>query len=520
MTQDAEFYEGFDKYGPESNSRVLTINDLAGEWTSWPNLAIATSQPFIGIGQSLAAGGAALRMSATNVNVGTISHQLSKTLAGNFARCIGGVTISSPLLQAGGVVLGDGGQDQVSITVETTGRIAIRTGTLQSSTVLATSIESVSANAAHCIEWDITIHNTLGTFKVYLDGVLTSLSATGQNLRASANNFFNAVSLGLRVTSANSPFITFDHLYCWFFTASGGLETPALTNPIIETQFPSDDDAVQFAFGAGVLGQAKALVTTTSSPGANRLTLRKWTPEVAATLASVAMLAGATSATAKFKGVIFSDSAGAPGALLSSGTEVVGCTSGAQLTLPLVTPQALAAGTQYWIGFINDTSIAIRHYDAGVLGFGAANTYASGAPGTAPAMTAGLVSWMIWGNVTGVAVNWAEVSENPALGDLSFVQSSTVNDEDLFTFPALGSTPTTIYGVAVKANMERTDAGARTIDLRHKSGATTGSGLNAGQTPATTYGWLGSYFRVDPDTLAAFSPSGLNAGKSGYKIAS
>jgi len=64
----------------------------------------------------------------------------------------------------------------------------------------------------------------------------------------------------------------------------------------------------------------------------------------------VAIVPGATSGTAKFKAVAYADSAGAPGSLLSSGTEVVGCTSGSTLTGALITPQSLTAGTPCWIG--------------------------------------------------------------------------------------------------------------------------------------------------------------------------
>ncbi len=133
---------------------------------------------------------------------------------------------------------------------------------------------------------------------------------------------------------------------------------------------------------------------------------------------------GATSETAKFKAVAYADSTGAPGSLLSSGTEVVGCTSGSTLTGALVTPQSLTAGTPCWIGFITDTSVILQQADSGTSGYKASNTYASGAPGTAPAMTGGQASWLLYGNVSGITGhNWLELDNNPALGDLSSVYS-------------------------------------------------------------------------------------------------
>ncbi len=225
--------------------------------------------------------------------------------------------------------------------------------------------------------------------------------------------------------------------------------------------------------------------------------------------------------TTKFKAVAYADSAGAPGSLLSSGTEVVGCTSGSTLTGALITPQSLTAGTPCWIGFITDTSVVLQQADAGTAGSKASNTYTGGAPGTAPAMTGGQASWLLYGNVSGItAHNWLELANNPALGDLSYVYSDTVNDEDLFTFGALSVTPDTIYTVAVKGNIRREAGGSPTLDFRTKSGGTTSSGGTTGIGPGATYEWRGSFFPLDPNTGVAWTASGLNAATSGMKIAS
>ena len=206
---------------------------------------------------------------------------------------------------------------------------------------------------------------------------------------------------------------------------------------------------------------------------------------------------------------------------MSSGTEVVGCTSGSTLTGALITPQSLTAGTPSWIGFITDTSVVLQQADAGTAGSKASNTYTSGAPGTAPAMTGGQASWLLYGNVTGIAGhNWLELANNPALGDLSYVYSDTVNDEDLFTFGALSVNPDAIYTVAVKGSIRREAGGSPMLDFRMKSGGTTSSGTTAGIGPGATYEWRGSFFPVDPNTGVAWTASGLNAATSGMKIAS
>ncbi len=85
---------------------------------------------------------------------------------------------------------------------------------------------------------------------------------------------------------------------------------------------------------------------------------------------------------------------------------------------------------------------------------------------------------------------------------------------------ATSVTPSAIYAVAVKGYIRKSDSGARTVDLRMKSGGTDSAGTNAGQAPATTYGWLDSFFETDPNTSAAWLPANLNAATSGYKVAS
>ena len=68
-------------------------------------------------------------------------------------------------------------------------------------------------------------------------------------------------------------------------------------------------------------------------------------------------------------------------------------------------------------------------------------------------MTGGQASWLRYGNVSGItAHNWLELANNPSPGDLSYVYSDTMNDEDLFTFRALSVTPDAIDTVAVKGN--------------------------------------------------------------------
>jgi hypothetical protein len=489
---------------------------LGGEWTSIGGVNVSTVYNL-----SLVAGlsgGQALKLTSTNF--GAIAYGPNKTLGANYAQHIGGRWFKADLLST--YVLcsfQDSLTSQCCITVETTGKLGLRSGG-PTGTLLASSSLSVSANSVHCAEWSVTINHTTGAATVYLDGAASGLTFSGNTRGGTANDYYNGISYGMFNSSTGSV-LTVDNEYDRFYLVAGA-DTPALDCPRVETQFPVSDASVQFTPGAGVLGADYSITANTNAPGANELFLRQFTPQVNATINSVSILPEATSAGAKFKAVIYSDSAGAPNALLSSGTEVVGATSGTVLTGPLVTPQALTAGTPYWIGFITDTSVALAQVDTTTTGSKAANTYGSGAPGTAPGMTGLQPSWIVFGNCTGQAHNWAQVAagfSNPPLGDPSYNSDSTVGHADLFNFPALTSAPTTVHTVAVKAYMERSDAGARTVNLQTHSGSTTGNGSTAGITPATSYGFQSSYFDQDPNGPAAWTPTGVNAATSGYQIA-
>jgi len=504
---DYEFIEGWDKYGP---NRVLanTLAPFAGEWNSWAS-AITTWQ----LVNSLLGPGQALQYFSGAQFPGP-----SKTLPGNYARMKGTLYFNTGLTGTLAFQGQDGISPQFSVTVESTGKLGARTGAA-SGTLLGTSTASLTANTTHVLAWDVTVHNTAGIVKLWLDGSPV-LTLTNVNTRGgTSNNYINAITLACAVPT------TFDHLGTWYYLASGGTDAPPLTNPVVETQFPNGDSAVQFTPTQGILGQDYSNTATTNAPGANELFLRPFTPVVNCTLNSVTILPAATSATAKFKAVVYADSTGAPGSLLSSGNEVVGCSALVLLTGTLVTPQALTAGTKYWIGFITDTSVALGQIDASTNdGQKKANTYASGAPNPAGgSFTTGQGSWVLFGLCTSMAANWPQVSNDFGHSAFSasgyaFNSDSTVGHEDLFTFPALSTGSQDIYTVAVKTFCALSTAGSRTMTAQTKSSSTDTSG--PAFVVAASYGWGTGHFDVDPNTAAAWTAPGLNAASSGYKIAS
>lgn len=527
MAYDGEHIEGFDKYGPVNQG--VGLSEMAGDWSNITNVAgSGYNISSLVIAGSLEGPGQSIHITMGGGGSGGGSGVVYEALPANYARSVGTYYFLSNLNQPFGIFFLDGIQTQVVVGVQAvTGRPAAwRNDPANNGAVLlGTASTAVIANTIQCLQWDITIHNTAGIVKLWLNGALV-MNLTGQNTRVTGNNFFNAYGPGA-CTVGGTPGNWFcDHLWAGFYIASGGTDPPPLTNAIVETSYPiSDGSTVNFTPGPGVLGSLYSNTGNTNAPGANQLALRKWTPVVNCTLDSVVLWSTVNNTGAKFKPAVYADSAGAPAALLTSGPEVVGAVASA-MTLTLTTPQTLTAGTPIWLGYITDTSIALAQNDTGTLGYKAANTYASGAPNPAPTMTSGQPSWGLYGNITAAAHNWAQVSDpygnNLPLFDNSYNTDGTVNDEDLFNFAALAGTPANIYTACVKAFTRLDSAGAHTVNLVTKSGATSGNGSNTGWSPSpTTYAWIRSFFDNDPNTSAPWaSAAALNAASSGYEIAS
>ena len=492
------FMDGFDKYGGVNSNLTSVAALMVGEWTSLPGLFTIVAP--------LSATGQALQQATAGTN--------SKTLAANYGRIIGGIRFSSNLGNQGGVQFTDAGTAQCGIQIPTTGTITFRNGAVLSGTIIGTGATPVSANTTHYLEWDITLGNA-AAYNIYLDGV-SIISGTGDTT-ATANNTIN----GFALTQSASAIITWDDLY--LFDATGTTNNAVLlTSPRIETQLPNADNAVQFSIGASVLGGTVSRNSSNASTSANWLYLRPLTPSRSCTLNSISIMPVQTLSTANLRPVIYADNAGSPtgGALLSTGSTVVGQTAGTPVTMPLTTPQSLTAGTQYWLGWMVDTAPSnVAGADTNNTGRTVTATFSSGAPATGPAMTTGAITPLVWGNITLAApVNYYEVNQQPPPGTASYVYSSTPAQEDLYNFPNLSTPGAVIHSVAVKGFAQKSDAGTRTMSLRTKSGLTDSGGSLTGQALGTSMQWYGSFFPTDPNTSAAWTVTNLNNALGGMRL--
>jgi hypothetical protein len=436
---------------------------------------------------------------------------MSKTLPGNYAVGIGGMRYFTTL--AGtltAITFFEGANQQGGIRINAAGTITVLGA---GGAVIATSTAAITANSTHYIEWNITFSAT-GAYNIYLDGV-SIMSGTG-NFKTSTNAYYNIFNYLFGSPSASFT-TTMDDLYI-----DDGTGAPLLTNPVVETHFPtSDASPLTFTVGNAIIGAWSTTSNGVTSPGANRLALRPVVPSVSGTLTSVSILPAATSVAANFKVAVYSDVSGTPTTLLGTGPQVTGAVLNTALTLPLTTGLAITAGTTYWLGFITDTSVSLNETDTGTLCRVGTVTYTSGAPTTAPTTTAAQPNMCTWGTVTGVTLHTYEVDQSPSpatLGDFSYVQSSTVGNEDLFNTSAMSTNPSQIYSVAVKAFLRDSDAGLRTITIQAKSGSVDSSGPAIA--PSQTNTWVENYYLVDPNTSALWTVAAVNAATVGVKVAS
>lgn len=490
--------DGFDKYGLINSGAVPYLTQ---EWTT------VTGSPTIVAG-----------LSATGSAIALVNGQVAnRSLGVNAPRLIGGVRFSSGLTTNHGLTFFDVSTAQATISIGNAGAISIRNGTI-AGTIINTSVATVTANSIHYLEWDITFTNT-GAYQIWLDGV-SILSGTG-DMTGTANNYANTI--GLVTPAGSSGVLTFDDLYV-FDTTGTTNNAVLLTSPRIETQFPNADAAVQFGIGAStiVVGGTTSRAGATATTGLSAaLWLRFVVPSRNCTLNSISFVPAFNNAAANFRVCLYADTgAGIPGALITSGSLITGATNGVTVT-GTITPQSLTAGTQYWIGFITDAGGSTYiSYEINGQARQVGITFASGPPATAPAMSVSSFTPMFWGNVTNINANYYEVGQNPVSGNLSYLFDATVGHEDLYQFPPLSTPPVAIYAVAVKANLSKSDAGAKTASVRLKSGATDSAGTGGVQAPGASYAWFRTHFETDPNTGSAWTLAALNASQAGVKVES
>ena len=466
----------------------------------------------------------ALRFTTQNGNY----FYITRSLGSNLPRAIGFFWFRAGDLRGQpGVTLYDGASAQCSIVInQITGIISLRTGATNGATI-SVSGSALTAGQAVCVAFDITI-DTAGAYQVWVNNA-SVFSGTGNTKGGTANAYVNFIGLGypLTIATVGGAIGTVDFSNLFINDNTGSTNNAVLlTSPVLQTDFALADSSVQFSQVAFTLGQywvsntafaGTNVVTAWAAPSANTLFLRPFTPAVDGALNGVSCIPEASSVGANYKAVLYADSAGAPGALIATGAQTTGAAAGAVLSSLFGSGQALTGGTQYWLGFITDTSVALWLADTSTTGRSVSNTYGSGAPDPAGSMATGQPDWLIWGFGTAAAANYVAVDGNPSVG-LAYNQSSTPGQTDLYTFS--GTIAGQVYGVGVSILASNPGGGARTGSSVISSSGTVSAGNNPGWSPGATPIWQDTWVPLDPHTGAAWAPSAVNAALGGPTVVS
>lgn len=413
-----------------------------------------------------------------------------------------------------GLTFYDGVNAQASINWYGDGSIVVRSGS-GVGTTLATYTEAFTLNVWDSWQFSFVINNTTGAVSLRKNGASSdTYTLTGVNTRAgSGNNYVNIVAFG-----SNTVFLTDDF---WLNNNDG-------TAP---TGWPPDVRAVQQTVSGGTGTTAFAPAQSTYQYGstsavlasqtlvANSIYFEKFISTVGGTTDNATITLSA-SLTGDINAAIYDDTGpgGSPGTRLAQATALVNPSVGT-VTFTMTAPATLVRGSAYYIAFFADAAFSVSTTTTGVHSnmWGYGQSYGSGFPSTIT--TAGVNASLLLKAYTLVTPsNWSLVSDAAEDGDSTYVYSSTINAEDLYTLSALPVTPNSILGVEVFMVARKSDSGARTVSLRYKANgsADTDEGTTA---LSNNYTFTTKFLPLDP-TGASWTQAHVEGANIGVKVIS
>jgi hypothetical protein len=117
----------------------------------------------------------------------------------------------------------------------------------------------------------------------------------------------------------------------------------------------------------------------------------------------------------------------------------------------------------------------------------------------------------------GNLANYQNAAQSPPVPGTDYNSANTVGAQDTFNVGTLASGLSTVYGMTVKALLGKADAGSRYGCTVLKSGSTVGTGAST-FISSTTGQLVATVYPVDPATSVAWTYSGANGAKPGYKV--
>lgn len=172
---------------------------------------------------------------------------------------------------------------------------------------------------------------------------------------------------------------------------------------------------------------------------------------------------------------------------------------------------AWAASTAYAVGatIIDSNGNLQRVSTAGTSKSGTHPTWATTPIGTLTSDNS--VAWTLI--QTAPLSNYNFVNDVPPDDNSSYLSDATVNDKELYTFPAMAGA--SVFAVAVNLRAEKDDASTRSVRALAKSSSTTvdnGTDFPLSQNVYMDYQGI---FETDPNTSAPWTIAGVNAAQFG-----
>ena len=404
------------------------------------------------------------------------------------------------------------GNAQCSIVLFTSGVITAYTGS--QGAVLGTSVSTTLLPSVwQFIEVGVVV-GASGSMTVKVDGRVV-LTLTSVNTKAS--NAAGTVQAFTVCQTSNGPSGAVAHVYANDNTGPSPWNT-FLGDVRVQSRPVISADAVAFtppSLVANTTGSASA--SANNSASANTLYLQKVTAGTGGTLTSVGMVL-AVSFTGHAQAAVYADNGlgtGPTGAPLATSAAQTNPSAGA-ITFAIASGPHLVSGTTYWIALLTDAIGSWRQNttNPSSSAYSYSQTYGSGFP-TGPTIS-GLSTGPFYQAINTAPSNLDVLQTSPPNPSAAFNSDATVNDQDTFNVAAVSTSATTVFGIAIKALIGKSDAGARSAATVMKSGGTTslGSSTSLGMSPTVCV----TLAQTDPNTSAQWTQSAANAIKVGYKV--
>jgi hypothetical protein len=404
----------------------------------------------------------------------------------------------------------DGTTGQCCVVFRSDGAILLTSGT-PTGTTLATYTGAVTANNTwYGFEFEIVINNTTGSFNVRKNGNTSNDFSSGAiNTRGgTTNNYANKLQFGMNTNVDQS----FDDLF-WRSDASS---VAWMGDLCCFTRMPVSDASVAFSRTPASNTQTPFTFASTSAVANGTA---RYTPFIAAydgTIGAATVSLGA-GYTGNLKATIFASSGTAPTTVLGSATVVTNPTTGSN-AITFGTPVSVTKGAQYWIGFDSDTASGTWNVASGsTTGLSSTTAYAS-FPAASP--TTSNAAAVVCSLTITVGSNSSTVAETQEDGSTSYVFDSTPTHADFYNIAGISVTPSATVAVTTRGYVQKTDSGARSTAMQLKSGATTVQSTPAATLSPGVWTWLYRTDLTDPNTGAAWTPTGVNSAQIGPIIIS